>query len=85
MQRSTVAAAFGVSLARVAFVLGAAGPLAPADEATPLDGKQLPEGGSLSPRDAALIPDAAGLPDALTPPMLLDGSIPKPRPLQRSR
>lgn len=42
----------------------------------PPDGKQLPEGGSLRPQDSALIPDATGLPDAITPPMLHDASLP---------
>lgn len=46
----------------------------------PPEGKQLPEGGSLRPEDASLIPDAVGLPDAITPPMVRDASIPEARP-----
>lgn len=78
-----VAAAVAVSLASAPFMLGSAGALARAEEPISLQGKHLPEAGSLPRGDAALIPDAAGLPDAITPPMVPDASVPKPRPLEK--
>lgn len=38
---------------------------------------QLLEGGSLRPTDGGLIPETAGMPDAITPPILRDASPPR--------
>lgn len=49
-------------------------PFVGAETALPSSGGQLPEGGSLRPTDGGIIPEAAGMPDALTPPILRDAS-----------
>lgn len=59
-----------------AALLGIA-PFVGAETALPSDVGQLPEGGSLRPTDGGLIPEAAGMPDVLTPPILRDATPPR--------